>query len=175
MRDCRNDISPDICGTIVDSLRDLLPIRITPAPAKEHDSNATIQDPLIQLTHHDKVFEAQMYLYEAVGNACSLVYKTPEQQSALLLSTYTPLMTELEESLRMYPKNPGDILVIAKIHHVIMALGSVAKGFPDLPSPLPEGYILPPIAAFTQVAQAILVCLEHMKTQKVVRDAVSCL
>ncbi|KAH8831825.1 armadillo-type protein [Flagelloscypha sp. PMI_526] len=169
---CHNDIPPEICEPLVNSIRDLLPIHIIPKQPNDHDSNSTIDDPLLELTV-DPTFESQLYLFQAVGTACSLVFRNPEQHSSLLLSVYKPLLTDLEDSLGKYTKNPasGDLIVIAKVHHVIMALGNVAKGFPDLPNPLPTEYILPPIDVFTQVAQAILVCLEHMKTQKVIRDA----
>ena len=67
----------------------------------------------------------------------------------------------------------ADFVPIVKVHHVIMALGNIAKGFPDYPNPLPENYVLPPMEVFAEMAQAILVCLEAMNVFKPIRDAVS--
>ena len=80
-------------------------------------------------------------------------------------------MSELPGRLQAV-KVSNDVMAILKIHHIIMALGNVAKGFPELPSPLPDGYILPPLEIFREIGQAILVCLEQLNVIKGVRDAV---
>lgn len=67
----------------------------------------------------------------------------------------------------------SEIVPVVQLHHLMMALGSIAKGFPDYPSPLPDDYILPPVDVFAEIAQAILVCLENTNALKVIRDAVS--
>lgn len=81
-------------------------------------------------------------------------------------------MDELSVNLQASTKGGQDLIPIVKVHHIIMALGNIAKGFPDYPTSVPQGYLMPPLEVFAQVAQAILVCLEAMNIFKVVRDAV---
>ena len=105
------------------------------------------------------MFDSQLYLFESAGILISLTYKNPGKSEALLLSVVEPLLDDLSRSLQAI-KGPQDAQPILKVHHIIMALGNVAKGFPETPSPIPETYILPPIAVFRRMAQAIIVSLE---------------
>jgi exportin-T len=68
---------------------------------------------------------------------------------------------------------PQDVLPVLQVHHYIMALGGISKGFVDFPNPVPDDWILPPLAVFEQAAQAIIVSLDAMNRYKVVREAVS--
>lgn len=117
------------------------------------------------------IFDAQLYLFETVGTLISLFYKSPEQRATTLSSIVTPLLDDLSRDL-LAAKGSKEPVAILKVHHNIMALGNIAKGFPDYPSPVPEGYLLPPVDIFTQIAQAILVCLESLNTYRAMRDAV---
>lgn len=153
-------------GTIIESIRDLLPVQVELPELEEGD-----QDILTEAVNNPS-FDAQLYLFETIGTLISLFYKTPDQASALLSSVVKPLLEELSQNIQAV-KGPDDVVPILKVHHVIMALGNIAKGFPDYPSPVPEGYVCPPLDVFSQVAQAILVSLEAMKVFRVVRDAVS--
>lgn len=113
-------------------------------------------------------------MFETTGILISLTFKQPEDTEALLSSIVQPLLNELSQALQVI-KGPQDVVPILKVHHVIMALGNISKGFPDWPSPLPPAYIMPPIAVFRQMTQAIIVSLEAMNVFKIVRDAVCCL
>lgn len=135
-----------------------------------------IEDPLQQDILKEAVaspglFEAQLYLFETTGTLVSLVFRTPDRATALLSSLVKPLLQELSEGLQSVT-GPDDVIPILQVHHSMMALGNIAKGFPDFPSPVPEGYILAPLDVFRDVAQAILVSLEAMNVFKVIRDAV---
>ena len=126
---------------------------------------------LTEAIRNPGIFDSQLYVFETVGTLLSLLAKLPEQQSTVLLSVITPLMNDLSVNLQS-TKSEQDFLPILKIHHTIMALGNIAKGFPDYPSPVPEGYTFPPLDVFAQISRAILMCLEAMSVFKVVRDAV---
>lgn len=122
----------------------------------------------------DTSFDSQLYLYETAGILSSLLSKNHEQQTSVLLSLVKPLMEELSENFQSFTsKGPEDIVPIVKVHHIIMALGNIAKGFPDYPAVIPEGHVFPPLDVFAEMAQAIIVCLKAMNTLKVIRDAVS--
>lgn len=162
----RNEIQPEFCVNIVNSVRDLLPI--TAEIPEPEDAEV---DLLLEAVKNS-TFESQLYLFETSGILCSLVYRTPDQQASILLSLVKPLMDDLSANIQAYHKGGQDITPIVKVHHNIMALGNIAKGFPDYPIVIPENYIMPPLDVLSQVAQAILVSLEAMNVFKVVRDAV---
>ena len=163
----KNDIPPQFSVTIAESLRDLLAIQV------EIPNPDDVEVDLLTDAVKSSSFDAQLYLFETIGILCALLFKDRDQTKTLLLSFVRPLMDELSEALQAHTKGSQDITPIVKVHHIIMALGNIAKGFPDYPSPLPVGYILPPLDVLAEVAQAMLVCLENMNIFKVVRDAVS--
>lgn len=176
IKESRNDIPLEFVPNISQSIRDLLHIEVE-IPELDEVEVDFLTDAVKSST-----FDAQLYLFETLGVLISLLFKTPSDQKALLLSFVKPLMDELSEALQASANlnlkeleggaGGPDVSPVVKLHHLIIALGSIAKGFPDYPSPLPEGYILPPIDVFAEVAQAILVCLENTNSIKVVRDAV---
>jgi exportin-T len=170
IKEGRNDMPVEIVPNVIEGLRDLLQIQVE-LPELENE-NPTQQEILTEAAANPGIFDSQLYLFETVGILLSLLFKTPERQAALLLSIVKPLLDDLSVNLQLVTKDSQNVIAILTVHHTIMALGNVAKGFPDFPSPVPEGYILPPLDVFAQVAQAILVCLEAMNVFKVVRDAV---
>jgi exportin-T len=164
IKDNQREISLELAGTLLDGIRDMLAIRVELPEVDPNEPN----DPLTEATSTP---DPQLYLFETVGTLVHLFFKTPEQCAALLLSVVTPLLEELSTNLQVF-EGKQDVLPIVKIHHVIMALGNVAKGFPDYPTPVPEDFVLPPLHVFRNIAQAILMSLGAMKEFKVVRDAV---
>lgn len=167
IREDRNEISPEVAVSLLESIRDLLVIQVELPDLENPES----QDMLQEAVAAPSLFDSQLYLFEASGTLVSLLHKTPDQAAALLLSVVRPLLDELSASLQAV-KGADDVLPILKVHHIIMALGNVAKGFPEYPTPVPENYVAPPLDVFREVGQAILVCLEAMNVFRVVRDAV---
>jgi len=168
IKDLRTEIPVDICSNIIDSMRDLLPI-VAEIPEPEEPETDILTEAI-----QSSAFDSQLYLFETVGTLCSLVYKSPAQQATLLLSLVKPLMDDLSNNFQVFRTNgPSDLVPIVKVHHIIMALGNISKGFPDHPSVVSENYILPPLEVFGEMAQAILVILKAMNVFKPIRDAVS--
>lgn len=148
-------------------MRDLLPI-VAEIPELEEPELDVLTEAV-----NSSAFDSQLYLFEAVGTLSSLLFKSPTEQSAVLLSLVKPLMDDLSNNFQAFrTTGASDLIPIVKVHHIVMALGNIAKGFPDYPTTPSEGYILPPLEVFTQMAQAILVCLEAMNVFKPIRDAV---
>lgn len=166
IKEDRNEISTDLAASLVEGIRDLLVIQVE-VPELE----GAEQDLLTEAAKNPGIFDAQLYLFETVGTLVSLFFKTPDQRDNLLSSIVKPLLDDLSQNLQAV-KSSNDVLPILKVHHNIIALGNIAKGFPDCPSPMPEGYILPPVNIFTQIAQAILVSLEALNVFRPIRDAV---
>ncbi|KAI9566771.1 armadillo-type protein [Boletus coccyginus] len=165
IRESRNDISPELAINLLGNIRDLLVIQIE-IPKIESPED----DPLTEAIKNPGIFDSQLYIFETVGILLSLLSKAAEQQASLLLSIVTPLLEDLSTNISVV-KGDKDVMPILRIHHTIMALGNIAKGFPDYPSPVPEGYTFAPMEVFRQVAQGILLSLEAMNTIKCVRDA----
>jgi exportin-T len=167
IKEVRNEISVDLSASLLESIRDLLSIQVD---LPELESPET-QDLLTEAMANPGIFDSQIYLFETAGILNSLFFKDRTQSETLLNSIVKPLMGELPGHLQA-AKVSNDVTAVVKIHHIIMALGNVAKGFPDLPSPLPEGYVLPPLEVFRGIGQTILACLEQLNGVKGVRDAV---
>lgn len=167
IKDCKNGIPPEIALSLIEGIRDLLIIQVELPELEDPDQ----QDPLTEAINNPGIFESQLYMFEAVGTLINILYHNPEEQASLFKSIVKPLLDELSINLQSGTKE--NVFAIVRLHHIIMALGNIAKGFPDYPSIVPEGYVGPPLDIFGQVAQAILVCLGAMNVFKVVRDAVS--
>jgi len=165
IKEDRNEISTDVALSLLDNIRDLLAVQVELPEADDAE-----RDPLTEAVNSPSMFDSQLYLFETAGTLVSLFYKTPEKASALLLSVVKPLLDELSANLQAV-KGSDDVLPILTVHHDVMALGNVAKGYPDYPSPVPDNFVPPPLDVFSQVAQAILVSLEAMNVFRVVRDA----
>ncbi|EIN04838.1 ARM repeat-containing protein [Punctularia strigosozonata HHB-11173 SS5] len=168
IRESRNEVSVDLALELLEGVRDLLEPKVD---LPELDDPAE-QDLLEEAIRNPGIFDSQLYLFETVGVFISLLYKNPAQQAASLLSIVQPWLDELGRSLQVAGSAQKDVMAILKVHHIDMALGNVAKGFPDYPSPpIPPEYIMPPINVFRDMAQAILVSLETLKGYKGIRDA----
>lgn len=171
IKEGRNDIPPDVAVNLIGGIRDLLVIQVELPELDDPEQ----QDLLTEAINNPGIFDSQLYMFEAAGTLANILFRTTEQQKALLLSVVQPLLDDLSVNLQTATaKGAQDVLPIVRIHHIIMALGNIAKGFTDYPSPVPEGWVGPPLDVFGEIAQAILVCLEAMNIFKVVRDAVSC-
>lgn len=172
IKEGRNDIPSDLAVKLIEGTRDLLTIEVELPELDDPEK----QDLLTEAIQNPGIFDSQLYMYETAGILVNVLYREKEQQTALLQSVVKPLLHDLSSNVNVNlrgGKRPQDVVPILRVHHIIMALGNVAKGFPDWPSPVPDGWFGPPLEVFAQVAQAILVCLEAMKVVKVVRDAVS--
>ncbi|KAF7971065.1 hypothetical protein HWV62_22119 [Athelia sp. TMB] len=170
IKEGRNDIPSDLAVKLIEGIRDLLVIEVELPELDDPEK----QDLLTEAIRNPGIFDSQLYMYETAGILVNVLYREKEQQAALLQSVVKPLLEDLSRNINMNMQSgkiPQDVLPILRVHHIIMALGNVAKGFPDWPSPVPEGWFGPPLDVFAQVAQAILVCLEAMNVFKVVRDA----
>ena len=172
IKENRAELSPDLSPTIINNIRDLLPVAIEIPELEESETD--VLGEFVRGTN----FDSQLYLFETTGILTSLMSKTPDRQTSLLLSLVKPLLDDLSVNLQLFREKGlkmedlDSLVPIVKVHHIIMALGNIAKGFPDYPSVVPENYSMPSIEVFSEIARVILVCLEAMNVFKVIRDAV---
>jgi len=167
IKDVKHEIPYEHVPGLLDSIRDLLRIEVELPEEDTPDMIVLEEDPDVF-----GIFDSQLYLFESVGTLLSLLGSAPTDQAVLLGTVTTPLLTELSQALQAHMSAPQALLHVLQAHHHIRALGSISKGFPDAPVPTPAGYVPAPwISVFKQVAEAILVCLEAMNGQRLVRDA----
>lgn len=162
---------------VIDLLRPRLNITVEipePEPGTTPTNDQTELLALI-INNPGGIFDSQMYLIESVGTMLAVRHPSGGLDTALLLSVVQPLLADLAVSYQASTNGTADAMTVARVHHIIMALGSMARGFPDWPRPPPPDWTAPPLDVFNEIAEAILLCLREMKGFKVVRDAVRCL
>lgn len=118
------------------------------------------------------VFDSQLYLFESVGTLVSILNQVPDQQVVLLRAVLGPLTAELQSNVRTAATSSDDYRAVLQAHHLMMAAGNVAKGFPDLSmrSPTANGAW---VEVFREVTEQILTAAKAMDGFVIIRDAVS--
>ncbi|KAI9686471.1 MAG: pre-tRNA nuclear export protein [Bogoriella megaspora] len=120
----------------------------------------------------DAIFSSQLYLFEAVGCIASTPTVPTERKVRYAGSVINPLTKDIE--LHVSPATGGDQQAILQIHHDIMALGTLARGYSDWnPNVASSG---PPPAQevseeFMKAAEIILSALETLNGSMDIRSA----
>lgn len=93
------------------------------------------------------------------------------KRSDLLLMVLNPLMSSMQQSLLPANFKPDDQLFVLQIHHLIMAVGNIAKSFRtwsnDKQSQGPPAWF----QAFKEAAETIISALEALTRFEIIRDA----
>jgi exportin-T len=76
----------------------------------------------------DSIFNSQLYLYEAIGCICS-TSAVPVDKQVFYVQSIMNSFADLEAHLD--PARNGDERAKLQIHHIVMALGTLARGFSD--------------------------------------------
>jgi exportin-T len=157
----------NITQTVIESISDLLPIKAeVPKDDAEDDMSSDESD-----HSADAVFASQLSLYEAIGSISSVSTIPIDKQVLYARSTMTPLFSDVEQHLPAAIS--GDPQALLQIHHIIMALGTLAHGFSDWKPGSTSS--APPVVQiaedFDRAAEAILIALEALKSSFDVRTA----
>ena len=160
----------NIAEDIVQAVKDLLAIRAE-LPDETSDNDDMSSDESDQSA--SARFNSQLYLYEAIGCVCSAHAVPMGNQVRYIRSIITPLFSDLEAHLGQAKE--GDERSILQVHHLIMALGTLARGFSDWTPANTSSTSPPPAQAvseeFAKTAEAILVALESLKNSFEIRTA----
>ena len=160
----------NIAENIVQAVKDLLPIKAE-LPDENSDNDDMSSDESDQSA--SARFNSQLYLYEAIGCVCSAHAVPVENQVRYVRSIITPLFSDLEAHLGQ--AKVGDERSILQVHHLMMALGTLARGFSDWTpantSPTSSAPAQAISEGFTQAAEAILVALESLNNSFEIRTA----
>ncbi len=151
----------DIAENVIRALGDLLPIKAElPDEISNNDDMSSDENEQTVSTR----FTSQLYLYETVGSICSIHAVPVNNQVLYVRSVITPLFTDLETHLSL--AKAGDDRATLQAHHLIMALGTLAKGFSDwVPASTSNTAQAPAKEVseeFARTSEAILVALETL-------------
>ncbi|KAF9345126.1 pre-tRNA nuclear export protein [Mortierella sp. AD094] len=190
-KDLKFKLTPYV-QTVLNSIQDVLTVEATLPSMLAPDFDLS--------TYKDQVFETKTYLFEAVGLLISQDSIPAQQQFEYLSAVVNPFLTEIQKSLeacRAIQQSANgivgggdgvaegsprhrDLELVWTLHHRLMALGSIAKGFPDVmnakkagsnAAPGTPGSGGPCAQIFKQVAEITLVALETLSRFEVIRSA----
>lgn len=163
----------DIGQTVIQALNGLLRIEVQlPAPVVDDDDSDSSDG---QDAHTDTRFTRQLYLYEAIGSVCSAQAVPVDNQALYLRSIITPLYSDFEKLLPTVQID--DEHATLYVHHLIMAFGTIAKGFsnwsPGTATAAPVTMTLEKVVSdeFMKMAEATLVALERLTSVPDIRAA----
>ncbi|GAA5937886.1 Ran GTPase-binding protein LOS1 [Sporobolomyces koalae] len=161
----QSQVSGDLIRNILSGMQDLLAIT-----AELPDSEPPSEAVLTKAAASSGLFESQLYVFETVGILISILNQVPREQVVLLDAVLDPLLSQLEQSVRPSASSPEDLNAVLKAHHLIMAIGNVAKGFPDLSArqPTAQGDW---VQGFRKATEAVLASAKIMAGFVAIRDA----
>lgn len=159
----------DATEVVVHSLQDILVVRAEIPKESEGEDMSSDNE-----SSADSTFQSQLYLFEAVGCICGATSAGPDKQAQYVQVVMQPLFSEIERNLES--ARTGNELSTLQIHHSIMALGTIARGYSDFTpgaAARPAGSEPASQAkqAFAQVAEATLVTLTALKSSFQIRTA----
>lgn len=163
VRQQRHNVGP-VADVVVPNLRDLLVIKAE-LPRKNEDEDSDDETT-------DNTFNSQLYLFETIGCIISTNNVPADKQIQFAEIVMQPIFTDIENNLQIAKSSKQGCL---QVHHDIMALGNIARGYFDwqgantnhaaanIPASIKS--------AFAQVSEVTLVALESLKTSFDIRTA----
>ena len=158
----------NVAKTVIESISDLLPIKAE-VPGNDADDDMSSDE-----SDHsaDAVFTSQLYLYEAIGCISSTSATPPAEQGMYARSVMEPLFSDM--SVHMERAKAGDAQALLQVHHIIMALGTLANGFAETSTSQATNRPQPHEAVsneFSRAAEAILIALNQLNASDDIRTA----
>ena len=160
----------NVAETIIQSISDLLPIK---AEVPSNDADDDMSSDEVDRSA-DAVFNGQLYLFEAIGNISSASGTPLDKQALYARSVMEPLFSDMEQHLAR--AKAGDAQAILQVHHIVMALGTLANGFSDwhpgsAANPKGNAPAKPVSDEFSRAAEAILIALNELNSNGEIRAA----
>ncbi|KAG6002871.1 pre-tRNA nuclear export protein [Claviceps maximensis] len=160
----------NVAETVISSIGDLLPIRAE-IPGEDADDDMSSDE-----SDHsaDALFTSQLYLFETIGCISSASSTPADKQALYARSVMEPLFQDMEVHLAR--AKAGDAQATLQIHHIVMALGTLAHGYSDWSpgSAATQHHPAPDKAVsheFSRAAEAILIALNQLNSSAEIRTA----
>nr|POE86996.1 exportin-t [Quercus suber] len=157
----------DVAQTVVGAISDLLTVKAE-LPEDKDDEDASSED---NGRSADSTFTNQLFLFEAVGTVSSTTAVPISTKVTIAKAVVEPLSQDLETHLPAAKE--GDVRATRQIHHIIMALGTLANGFSDWTPGVTSGGPPPNEVSqeFVVASEVVLLALEALKHSSDVRNA----
>nr|POE77503.1 exportin-t [Quercus suber] len=157
----------DVARTVVEAISDLLVIKAE-LPEDKDDEDASSED---NGQSADSTFTSQLFLFEAIGTVSSTTAVPVSTKVAIAKAVIEPLSLDLENHLAA--AKSADARALRQIHHIIMALGTLANGFSDWTPGVTSGGPPPNEVSheFVVASEVVLLALEALKHSSDVRNA----
>ncbi|KAJ1968999.1 pre-tRNA nuclear export protein, partial [Dimargaris xerosporica] len=153
------DIGPYV-QTVLNSLQDLLGVQ---AQAPTMNSTGSADD-----LATDKAFDSQVYLFETAGSLATYPSLDTNVKVQYLKAMLDPLLSQAQSLVQSGTlTTTADDYSVWQLHHLLMAIGSVAKGVPEASK---QGSI-PWSAQLVQATEVTLLGLNAGGRFPIVRDA----
>lgn len=151
---------------IIQAVGDLLSIKAELPDTSEDEMSSDEED-----QSADALFNSQLYLFEAVGCIASSNTVSTEDKRLYAQTIMSPLFADLQQTLPQ--ARNGDERAILQIHHIIMALGTLARGYSDWVPSTNTGAVPQSEVGdeFVKASEAILVALESLNSSGSIRHA----
>ncbi|KAK1750718.1 Exportin-T [Echria macrotheca] len=158
----------NVAQTVIQSISDLLPIKAEVTTSNDADDDMSSDE-----SDHsaEAVFNSQLYLFEAIGCISSTAATPAADQALYARSVIEPLFADMPVHLSR--AKAGDAQALLQIHHIVMALGTLANGFSDW-NAAQSNKTPPPKEIsdeFSRAAEAILVALSELNNNGEIRAA----
>jgi exportin-T len=157
----------NVAQTVIQAISDLLVIKAElPEDSADDDMSSDEND-----QSADALFNSQLYLFESIGCISSPDSIPVESRVLYARSVMEPLFNDLSQHIPL-GKN-GDERAALQVHHVIEALGTLARGFSEWTPGSTQGKAPPDEVSqeFSRASEAILMALESLKTSLNIRTA----
>ena len=157
----------NVASTVVRAVGDLLVIKAEVPEDRDEDDGGSEEN----AQSADAAFTSQLYLFEAAGCVASTSAVPLETKVAIAKSVVEPLVSDLHRNLPAAKNN--DARSHLQIHHIIMALGTLANGFSDWTPGASSGGPPPNEVSqeFIGASEAVLVALEDLEQNSEIRTA----
>ncbi|CAG8633550.1 24667_t:CDS:10 [Dentiscutata erythropus] len=154
-------------NTVLGSIQDLLIIQ---AVLESSDMSAD-SNPLTKDKAMESGFSEQIYLFETVGTLITIESIPQDDQMEFAKAIFNPLMEEIQRYIQICTESPEHIdpRSVLQIHHLIMAIGSIVKGFPEAPKGSHPTVLW--VGILKQVTEIVLAVLKILNRYEIIRDA----
>ncbi|RIA97435.1 armadillo-type protein [Glomus cerebriforme] len=147
--------------TVLTNIQDLLVVQANLSSIDVSDGTITKDQAM------EGGFNDQIYLFETVGTLITVDTIPTERQTEFAKIVISPLLADIERNLSKEMSEPEDLLHVFQLHHLIIAIGSIGKGFPDAPKvPSAQWVVL-----LKQSTEAILVAFKALSRFEIIREA----
>ncbi|CAD6943271.1 unnamed protein product [Tilletia controversa] len=164
IKDTRTFIPPSYVEQMVQSMQDLLNVNAV-LPSVGPD-----EDPLERANETAGMFDSQLNLFELVGVLITLPGTGQEAKVSMLKSVTEQQLVELRAQTEAYNTSTPNPQTILQIHHLMLALSSLAKGF-DGHEQAKATEEPAWVGVLKAVAEQILVSLSTLRRFVIIRNA----